>query len=124
MVDKLTISARSRDRYIKFIAEPKSMLILKKIVKELGSDYFIDNQIIPRTFSDYNKWKDEWIPIRIPEKNLFFDIICGDKYIHLVIKSYKDLEILNLILNKYCEWVITKNVKNNSVLDLICQNKK
>ena len=45
------------------------MKIIKKIIEELGSDYFVDNQTIPKTFSKYEKWKDKWIPIHSSKNN-------------------------------------------------------
>ena len=103
---KLIISGRTnweKGFYIKFKAEEKSMKVIKKILENLGSDYFVDNQIIPKTFSKYDKWKDHWIPINI--KNLKGNIICGDKFIHMIIHKSSHLEFINNILGKYCSWV-------------------
>ena len=60
-MEKLIIAGRTnweKGFYIKFKAEEKSMKIIKKIVEDLGSEYFVDNQIIPKIFSEYEKWKD------------------------------------------------------------------
>jgi len=40
---KLIIFGRTAVRYIKFKAKPKSMKVIKKIIEELGSEYFVDN---------------------------------------------------------------------------------
>jgi hypothetical protein len=95
--------------YIKFKAKEKSMKLIKKIVEELGSDYFVDNQVIPKTFSNYNKWKDQWIPVY--GKRLDIDIICGDKIIHMIVNKYPNLKLINEIFNKYCKWAEIKTYK-------------
>ncbi len=107
-MEKLVIIGRTnwgRGFYIKFEAEEKSMKAIKKIVDGLGSEFFIDNQTIPRTLSNYEKWKDKWIPIyNSKNKNLDIDIICGDKVIHMIVHKCPSYEFVNKILDKYCEW--------------------
>ena len=107
-MEKLTVAGRTNWKagfYIKFKAEEKSMKIIKKIVEGLGSDYFADNQAIPRTFSKYEKWKDMWIPVYSENiKNSDINIICGDKIIHMVVSNLPDPDFVNKILNKYCDW--------------------
>lgn len=103
---KLTIEGRTNWEnkfYIKFKAEDKSMMVVKKIIEEIGDDYFIDNQAIPKTFSKYEKWKDKWIPI--VTKEIGIDIICGDKMIHMIFFKFPNFEFVNNILDKYCNWV-------------------
>ena len=106
-MEKLIIASRNNWKdgfYIKFNAGEKSMSIIKKIVQELGSDYFIDNQVIPRSMK-FERWKDQWIPVFSPKfKDLDIDIICGDRFIHMFVRKIKDFEIVNKILDKYCEW--------------------
>ncbi|MBI4146807.1 hypothetical protein HY489_05720 [Candidatus Woesearchaeota archaeon] len=104
-MDKLTIVGRTNWEggfYVKLKSEEKVMKIIKKIVEDLDSDYFVDNQVIPKAFSNYSKWKDQWIPI--VQKNLRIDIICGDKMIHLIVHRYPSIEFVNTILDKYCNW--------------------
>lgn len=112
---KLTIAGRTNwegGAYIKFKAEEKAMIIIKKIVGELGSDYFIDNHIIPKTFSDYSKWKDQWIPVyNYQDKDLDINIICGDKIIHMLVHKCPSFEALSKLLEKYCEWAKIKYKK-------------
>jgi len=111
-MEKLTIAGRTNQKkkiYIKFKAENKSMKIINKILQDFDSDYFIDNHVIPRTLSDYSKWKDEWIPVY--NKNLEIDIICGDKIIHMIIYKCPSFEFVNKILDKYCDWVQPKYKK-------------
>jgi hypothetical protein len=101
-INKLIIAGRTnweKGFYIKFEAEEKSMKIIKKIVEGFKSEYFIDNQTIPKTFSKYEKWKDQWIPIN--EKEIDINIICGDKFIHLIVHKCPDYESVNLIIDKY-----------------------
>lgn len=111
-MEKLTIAGRTNWKhgfYVKFKAEEKSMKVIKKIVETLGSEYFTDNQVIPRTFSDYTKWKDQWIPVIT--KNFRIDIICGDKIIHMVINECPKFELVNDVLDKYCVWAQPKYKK-------------
>lgn len=113
-MERLTILGRTNWKkgfYVKFKAEEKSMKIIKKIVKDFGSEYFVDNQVIPRTFSNYSKWKDQWIPVHIKNKDLDIDIICGDKIIHMVINKCLSFEFVNNILDKYCDWAQIKYKK-------------
>ena len=102
MDKKIIIAGRTnweKGFYVKFEAEEKSMKIIKKIVEELGSEYFIDNQVIPKTFSKYEKWKDKWIPIY--GKGLDIDIICGNKIIHMIVHKCPSFEFINNVLDKY-----------------------
>lgn len=112
MENKLIIDGRTnwaKGFYIKFEAKEKSMKMIKKIVEELGSEYFVDNQTVPKTFSKYEKWKDKWIPVYSPKsKNLDIDIICGDKIIHMIVHKCPSFEFINKILDKYCEWAEPK----------------
>lgn len=94
--------------YLKFKAEENSLLILKKIAEELGSEYFVDDQLLPKTFK-YIEWKDKWIPIS--GKGFSIDIICGDKIIHLLVSSKNKLNFLTEILNKYSKWSAVKYKK-------------
>ena len=105
MKTKLIIAQRTNweDRfYIKFKVSEKAMKIIKKIVEELGSNYFVDNHVLPKNFSKYDKWKDQWIPLFDVNPNI--DIICGDKFIHMIIFAKPDNKKINLILDKYCKW--------------------
>ena len=114
-MEKLIIEGRTNWKkgfYIKFEAQEKSMKIIKKIVKELGSEYFEDNQTIPKTFSKYKKWKDKWIPVYSSKnKNLDIDIVCGDKIIHFIVHKCPSYDFINKILDKYCEWAQIKYKK-------------
>jgi len=114
-MERLIIAGRTNWKkgfYIKFKAKEKSMKVIKKIVGEMGSDYFVDNQAIPKTFSKYERWKDQWIPVYSSKhKELDIDIICGDKIIHMIIHKYPSLEFINKILDKYCDWVQPKYKK-------------
>ncbi len=115
-MEKLIIAGRNNwdnGFYIKFKAQENSMRAIKKIAEEIeGQDnFFIDNQIIPRTLK-FEKWKDQWIPVSSPKfKDLEIDIICGDKFIHMFVRKIKDFEIINKILDKYCEWAQPKYKK-------------
>lgn len=113
-MNKLTIAGRANWEngfYVKFKAEEKSMKIIKKIVEDFGSEYFVDNQVIPRTFSNYAKWKDQWIPVYTQNKDLDIDIICGDKIIHMIVHKCPSFEFVNDILDKYCDWAQIKYKK-------------
>src|SRR3989344_4084641 len=103
MKEKLIIEGRTNWKkgfYIKFEAQEKSMKIIKKIVEELGSDYFVDNHVTPRTFGKYKKWKDKWIPVYSSKnKNLDIDIICGDKIIQMIVHKRPSFEFVNKIQN-------------------------
>ena len=118
MENKLIIAGRTnweRGFYVKFEAEEKSMKIIKKIVEELGSEYFVDNQTIPRTFGKYEKWKDKWIPVYSSEnKNLDIDIICGDKIIHMIVQKCPSFEFINKVLDKYSVFAQPKYKKGFS----------
>jgi len=94
-MERLIISGRTNWKkgfYIKFKAEEKSMRIIKKIIEEMGSDYFVDNQAIPKTFSKYEKWKDQWIPVYSSKNKKL------DKYVEtkLFIWLLTNIQILNL----------------------------
>ncbi len=111
-MDKLIVAGRTNWKggfYTKFKAEQKSMKIIKKLFEELGCEYFVDNQVIPKTFSNYDKWKDQWIPLNT--KDISGDIVCGDKIIHLFISKYKELNEINSTINKYSEWAQPKYKK-------------
>ncbi len=114
-MDKLIIAGRTNWKggfYIRFKAEEKSMKIIKKIVEEIGSDYFVDNQVIPKTFSNYSKWKDKRIPVYSQKRrNLDIDIICGDKIIHMIAHKCPNFEFISNILDKYCDWAQIKHKK-------------
>lgn len=108
----LTILGRSNwtgGFYLKFKAEEKSIKIIKKLAEKLGSEYFVDNQTIPRTFSKYEKWKDKWIPIS--GKGFSVDIICGDKVIHVLVNSKTKLDFVTKVLNEYSKWAEIKYKK-------------
>ncbi len=78
----------------------------------MGSEYFVDNQVIPKTLSKYEKWKDQWIPIySTKHKNLDMNIICGDKIIHMIAHKCPNFEFVNKILDKYCDWAQIKYKK-------------
>jgi len=115
MKEKLIIEGRTNWKdgfYVKFESEERSMKIIKKIVEELGSEYFVDNKVIPRTFSKYEKWKDKRIPIYSSKnKNLDIDIICGDKIIHMIIHKRPSFEFVDKILDEYCDWAQIKYKK-------------
>ena len=106
--EKLIIEGRTNWKdgfYIKFEAEEKSMKIIKKIAEELGSGYFADNQVIPITFSKYEKWAPIY---NSKSKNLDIDIICDDKIIHMIVHKCPSFEFVNKILNKHCDWAQIK----------------
>jgi hypothetical protein len=110
-MEKLIIAGRTNGEssfYIKFKVQEKSMSIIKKIVQDLGSEYFVDNQVLPRSMK-FEKWKDQWIPIH--EKGIDIDIICGDKMIHMLVDNCPNFDIINNILDKYCEWAQPKYKK-------------
>ena len=116
-MEKLTITGRTNwggGFYVKFKAEEKSMKIIKKLVEEFGSEYFVDNQVIPRTFSNYAKWKDQWIPIHTQNKDLDINIICGDKIIHMTVHKCPSFEFINNVLDKSCDWAQPKYKKGFS----------
>ena len=113
-MNKLTIAGRTNWKsgfYVKFKAREKSMSIIKKIVEELGSEYFVDNQIIPKTFNKYERWKDQWIPVYTQKKDIHIDIICGDNIIHMIVHKCSRFEFVNKILDKYCDWAKVKYKK-------------
>jgi len=117
MEKKLIITGRTNWEggfYVKFEAEEESMKIIKKIVGEFGSEYFVDNQTIPRTFGKYEKWKDQWIPVYTQNKNLDIDIICGDKVIHMIVHKCPSLEFINKVLDKYSVFAQLKYKKGFS----------
>lgn len=88
--------------YLKIFANLDSMKTIKLISKEFGDDYFSDNQGIPKKLSDYEKWKDLWIPII--GKKVSCDIICGDRAIHLIFYKFPSFDFVNKVLDKYFEW--------------------
>ena len=89
--------------YIKFKAEKKSMLIIKKIVEELGSEFFVDMVGMPRRpYNNYDKWKDFWLPFQ--NKKFDMDIICGDRYIHMLVNRCSSYKSINKVLDKYSEF--------------------
>lgn len=103
-MEKLIIALRNNWKdgfYIKFKANEKAIRIIKKISEDLGSDYFVDNQIIPKILN-YDKWRDQWIPIFINETRI--DIVIGNRFVHMIVTKCRDFEIINKILDKYCEW--------------------
>lgn len=104
---KLTISKRTNWEnkfYIQIKAEKGSMKIVKKLVEEIGDNYF--EEITFRRFSNYDKWKDQYHPIIT--KDFGIDIVCGDKIIHMIFYKFPSLEKVNKILNKYCDWAKLK----------------
>lgn len=117
-MEKLIVARRTNWEggfYIQFEAEEKSMKFIKKIVMEMDSEYFEDDHVIPRTFSKYEKWKDQWTPISSSKhKNLDIDIICGDEVIHMIVHKCPSFEFVNKILDKYCDWVQIKYKKGFS----------
>ena len=111
-MDKITIAGRTNWEnkfYIKFKATNKSMKVIKKFVEEIGDDFFIDNLTIPKSLSNYEKWKDRWIPI--VTKDIGIDIICGDKFIHMIFYKFPNFKFVNKILDKYCNWAQPKYKK-------------
>lgn len=88
--------------YIKLKATNNSMKVIKKFVGEIGDDFFTDNQTLPKSFSEYKKWKDQWIPVVTNEIGI--DIICGDKIIHMIFYKFPSFEFVNNLLDKYCDW--------------------
>lgn len=117
MDKKLIINGRTNWEggfYVKFQAEEKSMKIIKKIVGGLDSEYFVDNQIIPRTFGRYEKWKDKWIPIYSSKNKIDIDIICGDKVIHMIVHKCPNFEFINKVLDKYSVFAQPKYKKGFS----------
>lgn len=111
-MDKLIIAGRTNWEnkfYIKFKATDTSMKVIKKFVKEIGDEFFVDDQTSPKSLSKYEKWKDQWIPI--VTKDLGIDIICGDKMIHMIFYKFPNFEFVNNILDKYCDWAQIKYKK-------------
>lgn len=114
-MDKIIIAGRTNWEnkiYIKFKAKEKAMKVIKKIVEEIGDEFFVDNQTIPRSLSNYEKWKDQWIPV--VTKDFEIDIICGDKFIHMIFYKFPSFESVNNILDKYCDWAKIKYKKRFS----------
>lgn len=111
---KLIIAGRTnfgeKGFYIKFKAEKDSMKVIKKIIEDLGSEYFYDIDVNPRNFSNYEKWKDEWIPIN-DSKKVSADIICGDKMIHIFVHNCPNFKFINTIFDKYCKWASCEKIK-------------
>jgi|TARA_Y100000034_G_scaffold80291_1_gene96342 hypothetical protein len=104
-MEKLIVAGRTNWEnkfYVKIRAEEKSIKIIKKIVEEMGDEYFIDNHTIPKSLSNYGKWKDQWIPV--VTKDIEMDIICGDKIIHMIFYKFPSFEFINKILDKFFEW--------------------
>ncbi len=111
-MDKIIIAGRKNwenKLYIKFKAAGKSMGVVKKFVEEIGDEFFVDNQTIPKSLSSYVGWKDQWIPV--VTKDFEIDIICGDEFIHMIFYRFPSFESLNNILNKYCDWAQIKYKK-------------
>ena len=111
-MDKLIICGRTNweDKfYIKVKAAENSMEVLKKFIGEIGDDFFIDNQSIQNALSKYNDWKDNWIPV--VTKDIGIDIICGDKYIHMIFYKFPDFQFIDKILLKYFDWAQPKYKK-------------
>jgi hypothetical protein len=106
--EQLTIAARRGDKYIKFKAKKSALIIINKMVTDWGSDELETYYEIPYNINDYIKWKDHCIPLEIEEKGLKFEIVCGEKYIHFIIRKYKNLEDINKVLRKYSKWAKAK----------------
>lgn len=103
---KLTILRRTnweKKFYIALRADTNIMNVIKEMAKEMGDDdYFIDNQANPNSLLNYEKWKDNWIPL--VTNNLGVDIVCGDKIVHLIFYRFPSFKHVNNILDKYCSW--------------------
>ena len=111
-MDKLTIAGRTNWEnkfYIKFKATDKAMKVLKKFLEEIGDEFFVDNQTIPKSLSNYETWKDQWIPVVTNDFGI--DMICGDKFIHMILYKFPIVESVNDILDKYCDWAGIKYKK-------------
>lgn len=107
-MEKLIIAERVNWKmgfYIKFKAEEKSMLIIKRIVEELGSDFFSDMHGLPRRkYGNYEKWKDFGIFIQTKKEKIKVNIICGNKYIHMLVDNCLNYHPINSVLEKYSEF--------------------
>ncbi len=104
-MEKLTIAGRTnweKRIYIKFKATDSSINVIKKFVEEIGDEFFLDNQTIVKSLSNYEKWKDQWIPVVTNDFGI--DIICGNKIIHMIFYKFPSFEFVNNILDKYCNW--------------------
>lgn len=119
MMEKLIIAGRTNWEnkvYVKIEAQKDSMKVIKKILNEMGDEFFVDNQTIPKSLSNYEKWKDQWISVVTKEFEI--DIICGDKFIHIIIYKFPNFDAINKIFDKYCDWAQIKYKKGFGPLPL------
>lgn len=88
--------------YVKLKADSDSIKLIKKIVEDMGDDFFVGNHTIRRSLSDYQVWKDQWIPVIT--KRFGLDIVCGHKAIHMIVYRFPSFASVNAILDRYCDW--------------------
>ncbi len=106
---KLIIVARSNDKdkvYVKLKASKNSILQLYEMFKEVD-EFFLDyEEEEGKKLTNYNKWKDEQLSLE--SKDFEVDIICGDKYIHIFFRKFKNYKVINKLLDNNCEWIKVK----------------
>jgi hypothetical protein len=108
-MNKLIIARRTNWEskfYVKIKATKNCMKLIRKIIDELGEDFFVDNPTLPRRLSNYERWKDIWIPVAT--KKFGAEVICGNKMIHFIFYKFPNFESVNVILDKYCTWAEVK----------------
>jgi len=44
-----------------------------------------------------------WIPYSDKDEKIDLDLVFGDKYIHLIVRKYKDKVFIEKIMKKYCK---------------------
>ena len=86
--------------YAMLKAEKNSVKIIKSMFENFGSQYFVEEK---RNLSDYSQWKDLWIPYSDKDEKIDLDLVFGDKYIHLIVRKYKDKVFIEKIMKKYCK---------------------
>ncbi|MEA3329965.1 MAG: hypothetical protein U9Q06_04450 [Nanoarchaeota archaeon] len=114
-MEKLIISRRINWKnkvYLTVKFRKNSLELISKIVEDFGGDYF-DDMYGMEKLSDYKKWKDELISV--VTKKVELDVICGDKFIHLIFWKFPNYDFLNKVLDKYCKFAKPKSTEKSFV---------
>ena len=108
-MEKLIIISRINEEkkvYIKIKAVYDSVKLIDKLLKEIDSEFIIDEFNQSASLLNYEEWKDQWIPC--VSKDIGVDVIFGDRAVHLIFWKFKNLNSLNKILDKYIKWTKEK----------------